>query len=556
MSLPSSTEVTSKRLLPFPSNSTDNDYTSRAMVDSAGKQKKTLSPLQKLSDLQRNGGLTVACLTHTESGLQTVAMNPSSLEEAMDHRSSQSPDRSPSRTQKGIEGLAISAEKIGQIYSTPVKNSHGANSTSGAAGNDADDKSNKFPGNFPVKVEDNTKDSTYPNVTTSSPPPRAFFKLTSVASPGTAKVSPVLERRTRPSRTKRAATLKPAAGTGGQVTPTSDVKPVTRKLNTKIATNTALVKFGRGRPKKLSTLQKFSARRPRVDLGSSLCQFNGSAGNGAVSTEAASSNTVDETEFTWNNSSIQDLLNFGSGYRLGCLPPAPETKEELTQVAMKHLAEELTPRPPTYWSNSTSTFNHSIKKSVNRKSRRDLKDVDSYYICGRKIDQNGIQYQIVWRDGYGFECSSDDEEELGINFGNDYVWFEDYDAVEYFFDKMPVSSNNSVSTHFSSESRNDNDHCDNNDVAVERMEEDEDDNPPIYENGNGNGVFANGNMSSDISAHANQTVKREPVDATEGAEVGRTWTDNTSMGVVRTNGDITLTRRCAEPCFIDLTDSP
>ncbi len=148
--------------------------------------------------------------------------------------------------------------------------------------------------------------------------------------------------------------------------------------------------------------------------------------------------------------------------------------------------------------------------------------MDSYYISGRSIAQNGIQYQIVWRDGYGFEYSSEDEEELGVGLGEEnYLHFDDYDHMEYFFDKMPVTVNTLI------------DDCDSEKSTS---------------NGEEKISFGKkGYIIKDVSG-----VKKEPEDIAN--ESPRKFgSDNVGMRVPKC---VESRASINEPVIIDLTDSP
>ncbi|ODM97622.1 PHD finger protein 1 [Orchesella cincta] len=507
LSLPSSTDVTSKRLPSAPDSSgkSTHDYSTNTNIS----QKRDRSPLQRLTDLLRigNGVLTIARVKQTEYGTQSEPLIPSTLADAMD------------QTQGVLKGrtdalASLTYDKAGQGFTSPIKNSIGATLTNGP--------SSSSSSTVQDKREENTKDKTN-NVTTS---PRVF-KHASVSTPGASpskSSSPVAERRMRPVRLKRAVvTNAQAEKQSKESSAEAGTKVGKNKVNGKTGSVAAVAAAAlshaaktRGRPKKI--FRQLVARRPVGNNNGFLGQFNGSVDN---KIESASTDTVNESEFTWGSSTIKDLVEHGHGYRLGVLPRVPEGKtesEEVRQSAIKHIRDELAPRPPSYWSTS-STLNHS-KKSANQKSRRDLKDVDSYYISGCRKDASGVQYQVVWRDGQGFECSSDDEEEMGIEFGSEYMYFEDYDFMEYFFDKMPVVSNE--------------DDCD---IDME-------------EGGETSGVEANNSVNGEVAA----AVKAEPSDAERTKKNGKKWTEKelSNVGKIREETEA----QSLEPIIIDLTDSP
>lgn len=485
MALPNSTDITSQRV-PSPTKPPDLDATVKG-------QKKAMSPLQKLSDLQKNGGLTVACLTHTKSGMQTVTINSSTLDDG---------SVLINGSDTNIDVLKLSPEKYEALLKTPVKNCSGA-TTKVVEGVKSVGKAG---------TEEHTKDKTN-NVTTS---PRAF-KLATVSSPGSSKASPTSDR-----KLMRSARLKRSVVANAQAEKQSkdgNEKPINKKINSKITPTAAaaaalVAKASRGRPKKPFKPQYRKAN----GMTYSINQFNGPVVAGADES-ASANNTINELEYTWNSSSIQDLLDYGHGYRLGCLPRCPDRKEEIVQAAVKILKEEVAPRPPSYWSTSS---NHS-KKPCNQKSKRDLKNVDSYYICGRSIAQDGIRYQIVWRDGYGFEYSSEDEEELGVGLGEEnYLRFDDYDHMEYFFDKMPVTVDTLI------------DDCDTEKSASSEEE--------------GKISFGKkGYIIKDASG-----VKREP-DDTANESPRKFSSDNVGMRVPKS---VESRASNNEPVIIDLTDSP
>lgn len=480
MSLPNSTDVTSQRV-PSPTKPPETDLATKGT-------KKSMSPLQKLSDLQRNGGLTVACLTHTESGVQTVAIKE--LGEG----------KSPTGKESSSV-LKLSPEKYETMHTTPVKNSNGASAAAKVANVDKP----AIP-----EADDNTKEKSN-NVTTS---PRAF-KLASVSSPGTSKTSP--ERRmVRPVRLKR--TVVANAQSVKQSKDNSDVEKVNanKKVKGNAAAAALVAKASRGRPKK--TFKGLQLRKP-IGMTYNPGQFNGPVQKETGEEDKSGQDKINESDYSWNSSTINDLVQYGQGYRLGCLPRAPDNKKELEDRAVKYLKEEVTPRPPSYWSSSSS---HS-KKPTYQKSRKDLKNVDSYYISGRCVGENGIQYQVVWRDGYGFEYSSEDEEELGVGLGNEnYLCFEDYDAAEYFFDKMPVTGNNLTS------------YCDKSSTGSKRRSSDNLDVDEEMEPSTSN--------NDDLLG-----VKREPIDSAENSPV---------KGLTLVSRNTETRARSIEPMIIDLTDSP
>ncbi|CAL8110027.1 unnamed protein product [Orchesella dallaii] len=449
--------------------------------------------------------------------------------------------------------LAITYDKAGQAFSTPIKNSIGATSTSsspltnGAQAQVPDRKSGSVE-------EEITKEKTNTNVTTS---PRVF-KHASVSTPGAASPckpsssSPVAERRMRPVRLKRAVVANAQAEKQSKETELGG--KLGKRVNGKILSNAATAALNtaksRGRPKKPF---RQLVRRPVGNQGFNLGQFNGSVDK---KNDSASTDTVNESEFSWKGATVADLLEHGHGYRLGCLPKAPEGKEEMVEMkesAIKHLREELAPRPPSYWSTSSSlTMNHS-KKSANQRSRKDLKDTDSYYISGCRRDEKGVQYQVVWRDGQGFETTSDDEQELGIEFGSEYMYFQDYDFFQHFFDKVPVDSNAG-----GDESGSD---CDNN---MEQGGNDEGGEPSSKKVSVGNNCNGDGVQKGTIAASEPGAVKAEPRDVENASGItqnGKKWAEKAlekDADVAKNGEDNEAVAHDdgSDPIIIDLTDSP
>jgi hypothetical protein len=141
---------------------------------------------------------------------------------------------------------------------------------------------------------------------------------------------------------------------------------------------------GRGRPS--AALQKF-AQIP--------------VSNGAV---LKVEEMINPSEFSTLQSTLEDVSNFASGYRISCLPPPP--KNEADRKALLKLAGQLYGKeiiaPPAYLKQL-----NGARPGV--KSRRDLKDLDSYEVTAHWVDKNGkVRYYCDWKDGFGNDCEEDD----------------------------------------------------------------------------------------------------------------------------------------------------
>lgn len=169
--------------------------------------------------------------------------------------------------------------------------------------------------------------------------------------------------------------------------------------------------------------------------GRPLKTANGIGTNNGVpaAEETTKMDCSDGSNFSVLKSTVEDFALYGLGCTVSCLPKAPKTAQEhaklITQVTGYFQSEEK-PSPPSYWKSS----NNGASSSRWQKSKKDLKNLDSYDITGRMMDENGqIYYQYSWKDGYGNESPDEDNAN-----DNDYYHIEDenVDDPTALFEKM------------------------------------------------------------------------------------------------------------------------
>jgi len=106
--------------------------------------------------------------------------------------------------------------------------------------------------------------------------------------------------------------------------------------------------------------------------------------------------TINTNEYNVMNATVEDLIKYGKGITMQCLPKAPSSTLDLVNVASKYLLMEEKPSPPSFWSSDDSKCNKW------QRSKRDLKNLDSYEITGRMVLPDGtVKYLCSWKDGYG-----------------------------------------------------------------------------------------------------------------------------------------------------------
>jgi len=143
-------------------------------------------------------------------------------------------------------------------------------------------------------------------------------------------------------------------------------------------------------------------------------------------------------EFSIYTSHVKDLAYHGVGYRIECLPKAPQNPIEFLKLreAIAQTLKDETHTSPAYLK---SNCYHP-----GQKSERDLSNPDSYNVVGKWIDENGqTRFYCEWKDGYGNDCSDDETGPLyEINDGD----VNNADALLGKLDRMEVEGPPSASS--------------------------------------------------------------------------------------------------------------
>lgn len=156
------------------------------------------------------------------------------------------------------------------------------------------------------------------------------------------------------------------------------------------------------------------------------------ASNGAIPSEDLTD--AIQSEFSLLSCNVEDLIEHGQGYRIHCLPEVPITTDRELQSVQKKVASayasELPSCPPAYLNCAPSLGAIPNRKG---KSKKNVKNLHTYEIVGRRIDANGnVFYQAEWKDGYGND-SDGGEDELLL----DWEDLDDLDASTEPEDRLP-----------------------------------------------------------------------------------------------------------------------